>query len=224
MVIEGIYSMLGDEAPLHDIIAACKKHDAILVVDEAHSMGFCGETGRGVAQAMGVEDDVDYIIGTFSKSVGTVGGFCVSNHPKFEVLRLVCRPYMFTASLPPSVVASAATSIGKLKTAADKREQLWENAKRMHAALKGHGFDLGTTKCESPIIAVKLPSPELTVMMWERLLLNGVYVNLALPPATPMGVNLLRSSLCASHTTEQVDILIAKFKEAAAATGLNLGG
>ena len=86
-------------------------HGAMVLVDEAHSMGFIGEHGRGVAEAQGVIDDVDFIIGTFSKSVGTVGGFCVSNHPKFEILRLVCRPYVFTASLPPSVVATAATSI-----------------------------------------------------------------------------------------------------------------
>ena len=93
----------------------------MVLVDEAHSMGFIGEHGRGVAEAQGVIDDVDFIIGTFSKSVGTVGGFCVSNHPKFEILRLVCRPYVFTASLPPSVVATAATSIRKLMDSADKR-------------------------------------------------------------------------------------------------------
>ena len=91
-------------------------------------MGFIGENGRGVAEAQGVIDDVDFIIGTFSKSVGTVGGFCVSNHPKFEILRLVCRPYVFTASLPPSVVATAATSIRKLMHGADKRAHLWENS------------------------------------------------------------------------------------------------
>ncbi|MEE8371391.1 MAG: aminotransferase class I/II-fold pyridoxal phosphate-dependent enzyme, partial [Sphingomonadales bacterium] len=106
VVVEGIYSMLGDRAPLREIVAVTKKHGASIAVDEAHSLGFCGEKGRGMAEELGVEDDVDFIIGTFSKSVGTVGGFCVSNHPKFEVLRLVCRPYMFTASLPPSVVAS----------------------------------------------------------------------------------------------------------------------
>ena len=114
VVLEGVYSMLGDIAPLKEMVAVSKANGAMVLVDEAHSMGFIGENGRGVAEAQGVIDDVDFIIGTFSKSVGTVGGFCVSNHPKFEILRLVCRPYVFTASLPPSVVATAATSIRKL--------------------------------------------------------------------------------------------------------------
>src|SRR3546814_18388490 len=91
-----------------EMIRVSKEAGAMILVDEAHSMGFIGEHGRGVAEAQGVIGDVDFIIGTFSKSVGTVGGFCVSNHPKFEILRLVCRPYVFTASLPPSVVATAA--------------------------------------------------------------------------------------------------------------------
>ena len=102
VVLEGVYSMLGDIAPLKEMVAVSKANGAMVLVDEAHSMGFIGEHGRGVAEAQGVIDDVDFIIGTFSKSVGTVGGFCVSNHPKFEILRLVCRPYVFTASLPPS--------------------------------------------------------------------------------------------------------------------------
>ena len=114
VILEGVYSMLGDIAPLKEMIAVAKRHGAMVLVDEAHSMGFIGPNGRGVAEDQGVLDDVDFVIGTFSKSVGTVGGFCVSNHPKFEILRLVCRPYVFTASLPPSVVATAATSIRKL--------------------------------------------------------------------------------------------------------------
>ena len=102
VVLEGVYSMLGDVAPLKEMVAVSKAAGAMVLVDEAHSMGFIGPNGRGVAEEQGVLDDVDFVIGTFSKSVGTVGGFCVSNHPKFEILRLVCRPYVFTASLPPS--------------------------------------------------------------------------------------------------------------------------
>jgi 7-keto-8-aminopelargonate synthetase-like enzyme len=124
VVLEGVYSMLGDVAPLREMVAVSKAAGAMVLVDEAHSMGFIGENGRGVAEAQGVIDEVDFIIGTFSKSVGTVGGFCVSNHPKFEILRLVCRPYVFTASLPPSVVATAATSIRKLKHGHNKRAHL----------------------------------------------------------------------------------------------------
>src|SRR3546814_143409 len=108
VVLEGVYSMLGDIAPLKEMVAVARKHGAMIAVDEAHGMGFFGPNGRGVFEEAGVESDVDFVVGTFSKSVGTVGGFVVSNHPKFEVLRLVCRPYVFTASLPPSVVATAA--------------------------------------------------------------------------------------------------------------------
>src|SRR5205823_12418485 len=118
--LTGGYLMRGDCSPLKEIFTVSKTNGAMVLVDEAHSMGFIGEHGRGVAEAQGVIDDVDFIIGTFSKSVGTVGGFCVSNHPKFEILRLVCRPYVFTASLPPSVVATAATSIRKLMDSAAK--------------------------------------------------------------------------------------------------------
>jgi glycine C-acetyltransferase/8-amino-7-oxononanoate synthase len=135
VVLEGVYSMLGDIAPLKEMIAIAKAHGAMVLVDEAHSMGFIGPNGRGVAEDQGVLDQVDFVIGTFSKSVGTVGGFCVSNHPKFEILRLVCRPYVFTASLPPSVVHTASTSIRKLMHAADKRAHLWENSKTLHAGL-----------------------------------------------------------------------------------------
>ena len=112
VVLEGVYSMLGDIAPLKEMVAVAKKHGAMVLVDEAHSMGFFGTHGRGVYEDQGLVlgEDVDFVIGTFSKSVGTVGGFCVSNHPKFEAMRLACRPYIFTASLPPSVVATAATS------------------------------------------------------------------------------------------------------------------
>ncbi|KAB2856468.1 MAG: aminotransferase class I/II-fold pyridoxal phosphate-dependent enzyme, partial [Sphingopyxis terrae] len=166
VVLEGVYSMLGDVAPLKEMIRVSKENGAMVLVDEAHSMGFIGEHGRGVAEAQGVIDDVDFIIGTFSKSVGTVGGFCVSNHPKFEILRLVCRPYVFTASLPPSVVATAATSIRKLMHGSNKRAHLWENSKTLHKGLRDLGFTLGTEEPQSAIIAVIMPDLEKGAMMW----------------------------------------------------------
>src|SRR5881628_3286510 len=219
VVLEGVYSMLGDIAPLREMVEVSKANGAMVLVDEAHSMGFIGEHGRGVAEAQGVMDDVDFIIGTFSKSVGTVGGFCVSNHPKFEILRLVCRPYVFTASLPPSVVATAATSIRKLMDSKAKREHLWENSKRLHAGLRQLGFQLGTDEPQSAIIAVIMPDLETGAAMWEALLGEGLYVNLARPPATPSGMTLLRCSLCALHTVEQVGEILGMFAAAGRATG-----
>jgi 8-amino-7-oxononanoate synthase len=220
VVLEGVYSMLGDVAPLKEMVAVSKAAGAMVLVDEAHSMGFIGENGRGVAEAQGVLDDVDFVIGTFSKSVGTVGGFCVSNHPKFEILRLVCRPYVFTASLPPSVVATAATSIRKLMHGSNKRAHLWENSRRLHAGLKALGFTLGTEEPQSAIIAVIMPDLEQGAAMWEALLAEGLYVNLARPPATPAGMTLLRCSLCAEHSDAEVGQILAMFERAGRATGV----
>lgn len=220
VILEGVYSMLGDIAPLKEMIRVAKENGAMVLVDEAHSMGFIGPNGRGVAEDQGVLDQVDFVIGTFSKSVGTVGGFCVSNHPKFEIMRLVCRPYVFTASLPPSVVATAATSIRKLMHAGNKRAHLWENSRTLHKALTGLGFKLGTAEPQSAIIAVIMPDLERGAMMWEALLREGLYVNLARPPATPAGMTLLRCSLCAEHTAEQVEIITGMFERAGKAIGI----
>jgi len=220
VILEGVYSMLGDIAPLKEMIAVAKKHGAMVLVDEAHSMGFIGPNGRGVAEDQGVLDQVDFVIGTFSKSVGTVGGFCVSNHPKFEILRLVCRPYVFTASLPPSVVATAATSIRKLMNGAEKRARLWSNSRTLHAGLRGLGFTLGTEEPQSAIVAVIMPDLERGAAMWEALLREGLYVNLARPPATPANMTLLRCSLCAEHSEEEVQTILGMFERAGKAVGI----
>jgi len=220
VVLEGVYSMLGDIAPLKEMVAVAKKYGAMVLVDEAHSMGFIGEHGRGVAEDQGVMDDVDFVIGTFSKSVGTVGGFCVSNHPKFEIMRLVCRPYVFTASLPPSVVATAATSIRKLMHGSNKRAHLWENSQTLHKGLTALGFKLGTEQPESAILAVIMPDLEKGAAMWEALLKEGLYVNLARPPATPANMTLLRCSLCAEHSAEQVQTILGMFERAGKAVGI----
>jgi 7-keto-8-aminopelargonate synthetase-like enzyme len=220
VILEGVYSMMGDIAPLKEMIAIAKAHGAMVLVDEAHSMGFMGPNGRGVAEDQGCLDDVDFVIGTFSKSVGTVGGFCVSNHPKFEIMRLVCRPYVFTASLPPSVVATACTSIRQLMEAGEKRAHLWENSQKLHGALKAAGFQLGTDTPQSAIISVIMPDLEKGAAMWEALLHEGLYVNLARPPATPANMTLLRCSLCAEHSNEQVEQIIQMFTNAGKATGI----
>lgn len=220
VVLEGVYSMVGDVAPLPEMVAAVRKHpNCMILVDEAHGMGFFGEHGRGVYEEQGVADEVDFVVGTFSKSVGTVGGFCVSDHPKFEVLRLVCRPYVFTASLPPSVVATAAASIRKLMHAGDKRAHLWENSKRLHKGLVDLGFTLGTKTPQSAIIAVMLTDQAQAVAMWQALLELGLYVNMARPPATPSGTFLLRCSLCAEHSSAQVGQILDMFAAAGRTTG-----
>ena len=220
VVLEGVYSMMGDVAPLPEMVAVARKHGAMILCDEAHGMGFFGTHGRGVCEEMGVADDIDFILGTFSKSVGTVGGFVVSNHPKFEVLRLVCRPYIFTASLPPAVMAASATSIRKLMHAGNKRAHLWENSRRLHQGLRDMGYTLGTETAQSAIIAVILTDQAQAVAVWQQLLERGVYVNLARPPATPAGMFLLRCSLCAEHSESEVGDILAAFSAAGRAAGV----
>ncbi len=218
VVVEGIYSMLGDKAPLAEIVEVKKKHGAYLIVDEAHSFGVLGEKGLGLAEEVGVEDDVDFVVGTFSKSLGAVGGFCVSSLDDFDVLRIACRPYMFTASLPPSVIASVRASLETIKQRPSLREKLWANVRHFYDGLENLGFLLGQDK--SPIVAIRLPSPELAIHVWHQLLTAGVYVNLALPPATPSNEALLRCSVCAAHTKDQVSLIIDKLSLIAYEAGL----
>ena len=203
IVIESIYSMLGDMSPVKEIVAIKKKYGAFLLIDEAHSLGVLGERGRGLCESEGVMDDIDFVTGTFSKSIGTVGGFLVSNLPGLDIIRLASRPYMFTASPPPSVVASARQTLSRIAGATDLRKKLWDNAARLYNGLKNAGFDLGPQL--SPIVAIRLDNPEKTIALWNGLLDAGVYTNIALPPATPFGWYLLRSSISAAHTPEQID-------------------
>ncbi len=219
VVLEGVYSMLGDIAPLAELVKVAKAHGAMVMVDEAHAMGFFGKHGRGVTEAAGCEADVDFIVGTFSKSVGTIGGYVVGNHPKFDVLRLACRPYMFTSSLPPSVVATATKAIEMLKTAGAKRDNLWARTRQLHHGLKSAGFKLATDTPEAAIIAVLMPDQETMARMWAGMLARGVYVNMARPPATPAGYFLVRCSVCAAHSEAQVETALAAFRASGVESG-----
>lgn len=212
IVVEGIYSMLGDIAPLQEIAAIKSAYNATLLVDEAHSLGCFGHSGRGLSQALEVEHAVDFIVGTFSKSVGTMGGFCVSNHPHFNVLRMASRPYIFTASLPPSTVASAIKAFEIIADSPQLRTSLWDNVQQLHQGFSQLGFDLGAAP--SPIVAVKVANPKMAITLWNYLLHHGIYVNLAIPPATPDGLSLLRCSVCAAHSPEQINKIIAAFGQA----------
>ena len=209
IVVEGIYSMLGDRAMLADITEVKNNYGACLLVDEAHSVGVLGEHGRGLAEETGVEDDVDFIVGTFSKSLGTIGGFCVSNHPELELVRYASRPYIFTASPSPAIIASTRAALKILRTRPELRSRLWENALKLYQRLHKMGFVLGPEP--SPIIAVRLKSKEQALTLWNGLLERGVYVNVALPPATPDGDPLLRCSVSAAHTPEQLEQICAAF-------------
>lgn len=207
VVLEGIYSMLGDSAPLKAFVEVCKKYGAYVLVDEAHSMGALGEHGRGLCESTGVIDDCHFIVGTFSKTLGAIGGYCVSNDPDFDILRVTTRSYMFTASLPPSIVASVRQAL-RVVTARGKelRQRLWDNVATLYDGLTEQGFKLGPE--HGPVVGVHLPDRMTAIGFWRAMLDAGIYVNVAVPPATPNGVSLLRCSLCAAHTKEQLEHMI----------------
>ncbi len=211
VVVEGIYSMLGDRAPLKEIADLCTKYNAYLAVDEAHSLGVLGENGRGLAEEVGVEDQVDFVLGTFSKSVATIGGFCASNHPKLDLLRMACRSYLFTASMPPPLVATAIATLKIMEERPELRQRLRKNTEAFYGGLAKMGFSLGPEP--NPVVAVKLPGLEALMGAWRGLLDRGVYVNVALPPATPANTYLLRCSVCAAHTDEQIAKAMDAFAE-----------
>lgn len=209
IVVEGIYSMLGDHALLKEIIEVKREYGGYLIVDEAHSLGVLGETGSGLAEELGVLDDVDFIVGTFSKSLGAAGGYCVSNHPELDLVRYSSRPYIFTASPSPATIATTRAALHKLADGQHLRKRLHENAARLHAGLTALGYTLGAPA--SPVIAVVFEGKVETLQFWDNLLKLGIYVNLMIPPATPNGAFLIRCSVSASHTTEQIDTICAAF-------------
>jgi 8-amino-7-oxononanoate synthase len=211
IVVEGIYSMLGDTAPLKEIAAVKRETGAYLIVDEAHSMGVLGEHGRGLAEEVGVEADVDFVVGTFSKSLGSVGGFLVSDIDDFDLLRVVCRPYMFTAALPPAVLASTIEALSQMHKRPELRAKLVANGKRLYDGLNALGFTTGPQP--NPVVSVAVPDVGLAIAFWNALLEAGLYLNLALPPATPTGTPLLRTSVSAAHTDAQIDTAIDLFAE-----------
>ena len=217
VVIEGLYSMFGDIAPIGEFIDVTHKHGGYLYIDEAHSYGVFGPTGCGIAEEQGVLGKVDFIAGTFSKSLASVGGFCASKHAEFEIARKVMRPYMFTASPTPANVAAARAAVEKIKEKPELRANIKIRAEQLHRGLSEMQFDLCADP--SPVIAVRRPNEAVAAMEWNWLLENGVYVNLAVPPGTPQSSSLLRISLSAAHTEADVDEILARFQDLKAMQG-----
>jgi len=211
IVVEGLYSMLGDVALLKEIVEVKREYGGYLLVDEAHSLGILGEKGCGLSEELDVMDDIDFIVGTFSKSLGGAGGFCVSNHEELDLIRYSSRPYVFTASPSPATIATTRQALKKLSSGTHLRKRLHENAARLHAGLKELGYTLGAPP--SPVIAVVLDSKLEALQFWNDLLELGIYVNLMMPPATPNGAFLVRCSVSAAHTTEQIDMICAAFSK-----------
>ncbi len=202
IIAEGIYSMLGDQAPLAEIVRLKNAYRCTLLLDEAHSLGVLGETGQGLVEKTGLLDEVDFITGTFSKSLCSIGGYCVSNHPQLEQLRYVSHPYIFTASPSPATIASTRAALELLRKGVNLRKQLWENCTQLYEKLKQSGYVVGPDP--GPVIAAILDTPQQALLLWRNLLEHNIYVNLILPPAAPEGKSLVRCSVNAAHTPEQM--------------------
>lgn len=211
VVVEGLYSISGDVAPLREIVAACKAAGAYLLVDEAHSFGVYGRKGLGCAEGQGVLADVDFVTGTFSKTLAGIGGYCVSNHDALRMLHFVTKPYVFTASGSPANIAGVQAALDIMRGDPELRERLWASVRRVRAGLLRLGFKIGPT--ESPIVPIEIGTPERAVAMWRGLLASGLYANIVLPPACRADGCLVRTSYSAAHTPEQIDRALAIFEQ-----------
>ncbi|MCK5817147.1 MAG: aminotransferase class I/II-fold pyridoxal phosphate-dependent enzyme, partial [Candidatus Marinimicrobia bacterium] len=211
IITDGIFSMEGDIAKMEELVALSKKYPSRLMVDDAHSLGVLGPNGNGTAAHFGVIKDVDLIMGTFSKSLGCVGGFIAGEQKIIEYIKHHSRQMIFTASLPPSNVASVMAALKVIKSEPERREQLWKNTEFMRAGFKSMGYDTGESN--TPIIPVLIGKDSKTFQVWKALMKAGVYTNPVVSPATPPGRGLLRTSYMATHTREQLEYCLEIFEK-----------
>ena len=217
VVAEGLYSIRGDVAPLGEIVDVCRAHGAYLLVDEAHSLGTFGRRGLGCAEDQDVVADVDFIVGTFSKSLAGIGGVCVSDHPELRALHCLARAYVFTASGSPSNIAGVRAALGVIRRHPELRDRLWANVRRLRHGLREIGYTIG--EHESPIVPILTGDETRTVALWQSLLREGLYVNLIVPPGCPKDDCVLRASCSAAHTPEQIQEALEIFAGAVSHLG-----
>jgi 8-amino-7-oxononanoate synthase len=209
VVVDGVYSMGGDIAPLPELVAICKRHGARIMVDDAHGIGVTGN-GRGTAAHFGLTDDVDLIMGTFSKSFASIGGFIAGSHEVIHFIQHNARSLIFSAALPAPNAAAALTALNIMETEPQIIEAMWDNAEYMRAGLKALGYNTG--RSNTPIIPVMIGDDFRTVMAWHALISEGVYTNPVIPPGVPPGNSLLRTSYMATHEKHHLDRALEAFK------------
>jgi 8-amino-7-oxononanoate synthase len=203
VIVDGVYSMGGDIAPLPEIIPICKKYGARIMVDDAHGVGVTGPMGRGTAAHYDMLDQVDLIMGTFSKSFASVGGYIAGKADTLHYIQHHARSLMFSASLPPANAATVLTCLDLIESDSSMITRLWENANYMRENLRNLGFNIG--KSNTPIIPIIIGDDLRTVLSWRALAESGVYVNPVLPPGVPAHLTLLRTSYTATHTRDHLD-------------------
>lgn len=202
VIVDGVYSMGGDVAPLPPLTEICARHGARLMVDDAHSFGVMGQ-GRGTAAHFGVTDQVDLIMGTFSKSFASVGGFIAGDHETLHYIQHHARSLIFSASLPAGNVAAVLKALEIIETEPERVEQLWKNVERVRAGMRCLGFNIGCST--TPIIPIIIGDDERTFLAWKLCFEAGMYVNAVISPGVPVGGSLLRTSFMATHTEQQLD-------------------
>jgi len=217
IVVDGVFSMEGDICLLPQIVALAKQHNCRIMVDDAHATGVLGSRGAGTADHFGLEKEVDLVMGTFSKSFASLGGFIAGDEDVVHYIKHNARALIFSASMPPSAVAAVLACLDIIETEPERRERLWRNAEHLRAGFRRLGFDTGPSN--TPIIPVIVGENELTFRFWKELFDNGVFVNSAVSPAVPPGHGLLRTSVMATHEISQIDQALDIFGK----VGRNLG-
>jgi 8-amino-7-oxononanoate synthase len=217
LVVDGLFSMEGDIAPLPEIIPLCKKYGVRLMVDDAHAMGVLGG-GRGTAAHFTMTDGVDLIMSTFSKSFASIGGFIAGDHDVVDYIKHKARSLIFSASIPPANTATALAALKIMRTEPERIERVNQIGEKMRKAYQSLGFDTGTSV--TPVIPIIIGDDKLTFLTWKMLFENGVFVNPVISPAVSPGRQLLRTSYMATHTDEQLDRVVEIFKKVGKELGL----
>ncbi|MDI6869254.1 MAG: pyridoxal phosphate-dependent aminotransferase family protein [Coprothermobacterota bacterium] len=218
VIVDGIFSMAGDIAPLPEIVTLCKKYGARLMVDDAHSIGVLGDHGRGTANHFRLDKEVDIIMGTFSKSFASLGGFIASSKDVIFYIQHTARSFIFSASMSPANAASALAALEIMQEEPERIERLWKISNKMREGLKSLGFDTGTS-C-TPVIPIYIGDRWKTLYMWKELFDLGVYCNPVLPPGVAPNQSLLRTSYMATHTEEQIGRALEIFEKAGKSVGI----
>lgn len=218
IVVDGVFSMEGDLADLPGIVEVSKKYNTKLMVDDAHGIGVMGEQGRGTCEHFGVENDVDIVMGTFSKSFASLGGFVASNKKVINYIKHFSRSLIFSASITPASVATALATLDIIENEPERREKLWRVTHRMKNGLEEMGYNTGAT--ETPIIPVLIGDDERAFMLWKMLREEGIFTNPAIYPAVPKGQALIRTSYSATHSDEELDKVLESFQKGGQKLGL----
>ena len=209
IVVDGVFSMEGDVADLPQIVKLAKRFGARVMVDDAHGIGVMGPNGRGTAEHFGLEDQIDLIMGTFSKSFASLGGFIAGEEEVIHYVKHISRELIFSASMPPAAVAATLKALEIIQSEPERRARLWEITRRMHEEYKNLGFDIGVS--ETPVIPIIVGEDLQTFKFWKELFDQGVFANPIVSPAVPKGKALIRTSYTATHTDKQMDRVLEVF-------------